>query len=378
MASLRKFPRSPYWYACFSLPDGRRIQRSTEETKRKDAQAKADSWEAIAKEGAKARRAQQVIAEIYRTIRGEDLPDSTPRAFLKGWLARKGGEWAETTRKAYATACEGFTAWLENYADRPLAELEARHFIGYRDHIAETRSAATANQRIKILRVAFEDARRDGFISENPAKDAGTLKRAKARSRRPFTTDEIRRILSAADDEMRSLVLFGLYTGQRLGDLASLTWANVDTQTREISLVTAKTGRTVKIPIAQPLMDHIESLHAGDNPRAFLHPRAAASSGPANSNRFGDLLASIGLVESRRHTSKDKGRDARRAPSELSFHSLRHTATSLMKNAGISPAIVQDIIGHESAEISAHYTHVEHSAKAQALAALPDFTARPS
>jgi integrase len=65
---------------------------------------------------------------------------------------------------------------------------------------------------------------------------------------------------------------------------------------------------------------------------------------------------------------------ARRAKYELSFHSLRQTANSMMKNAGISPAIVQDIIGHDSAEISAHYTHVEHAAKKLALASLPDIT----
>ena len=376
MASLRKFPRSPFWYACFTLPSGKRVQRSTMETKQSDAQAKANSWEQLGKEGAKARHAQRVIADIYRSVRGEELPDSTPRAFLERWLDRKGGEWAETTQKAYATACKGFTAWLEDYADRPLAELEARHFIGFRDHIAETRSAATANQRIKILRVAFEDARRDGFISENPAKDAGTLRKAKGRARRPFTVDQLRQIVAAADNEMRSLILFGIYTGQRLSDLARLSWENLDLSSQEISLVTGKTGRVVKVPIASPLMDHIETLPAGEDPRAPIHPRAATSTGPANSNRFGDLLASIGLVESRRHVSKDKGRDARRAPSELSFHSLRHTATSMMKNAGISPAIVQDIIGHESAEISAHYTHVESAAKRNALASLPDLLAR--
>jgi site-specific recombinase XerD len=49
----------------------------------------------------------------------------------------------------------------------------------------------------------------------------------------------------------------------------------------------------------------------------------------------------------------------------------------MMKNAGVSPAIVQDIIGHESAEISAHYTHVESAAKRTALESLPDLT-RPA
>jgi hypothetical protein len=30
-----------------------------------------------------------------------------------------------------------------------------------------------------------------------------------------------------------------------------------------------------------------------------------------------------------------------------------------MKNAGISPAIVQEFIGHDSPAINAHYTHIE-------------------
>jgi integrase len=126
-------------------------------------------------------------------------------------------------------------------------------------------------------------------------------------------------------------------------------------------------------------MAHIESLPVGDDPKAPLHPQANAAASRNNatlSRQFGELLTSIGLREgSTSHDAKKdgNGRASRRGVSELSFHSLRHTATSLMKNAGISPAIVQDIIGHESAEISAHYTHIEHSAKMEALGAIPDF-----
>ena len=45
-----------------------------------------------------------------------------------------------------------------------------------------------------------------------------------------------------------------------------------------------------------------------------------------------------------------------------------------MKNAGISPAIVQDIIGHDSPAVSAHYTHIEESAKRKAIGAMPDLS----
>lgn len=385
MAAIRKKDRSPYWFACFTLPDGRRVQRSTKETARKPAQAKADEWEKLSRERAKARQAHRVIADIYRAAHNEELPDATPRAFITGWLERRKGEIAPASYAAYKGRATHFLEWLGDKASGPIAELETRHIAAYRDAVAARRTANTANHGVKILRIIFEDARRDHFIAENPAKDCGLLKKSDRSSRRPFTTEELRRVLEAASEEWRSLVLFGLYTGQRLGDLARLTWQNIDLQAAEIHLATSKTGRVVRIPIAAPLLAHIETLPAGDNPKAPLHPKAAAlaetGKGTMLSRQFGEILASIGLRESNPHHAAKvdgQGRAARRGKSELSFHSLRHTATSLMKNAGVSPAIVQDIIGHDSAEISAHYTHVEHSAKAQALASLPDLTTRPA
>jgi integrase len=66
-----------------------------------------------------------------------------------------------------------------------------------------------------------------------------------------------------------------------------------------------------------------------------------------------------------------KGHAQRRAVSEISFHSLRHTATSLLKNAGVPAAVAMDIIGHESEAMNRHYTHIESKTKRAALAKLP-------
>ena len=101
------------------------------------------------------------------------------------------------------------------------------------------------------------------------------LKKQAGTARRPFTVAELQTILAAADDEWRSMIFFGLYTGQRLGDLARLNWQNVDLVSGEISITTAKTGRLVRIPIVSPLLTHLEKLPAGDDPKAPLHPRAA-------------------------------------------------------------------------------------------------------
>ena len=361
------------------MPDGKRVQRSTKEIKRKDAQAKADVWERLSRERAKARQSHKVIADIYRIAHDQDLPDSNARAFITGWLARRKGEVAPASYAAYSGRAFHFLEWLGDLANSPLGEIETKHFAAYRDAVAAKRTASTANHGIKILRGIFEDARRDGYIAENTAKDCGLLKKVAGTSRRPFTLDELRRVLEAATDEWRSMILFGLYTGQRLGDLARLSWQSLDTAAEEIHLTTGKTGRVVRIPIAAPLLAHIERLPAGDNPKAPIHPQAASLAGvnvSTLSRQFGELLASIGLVEASTHSAKNggEGRASRRSKSELSFHSLRHTATSLMKNAGISPAIVQDIIGHDSAEMSAHYTHVDHASKKLALASLPDMS----
>ena len=372
MASLRRFPRSPYWYACFTQRDGSRVQCSTKEKNRKKAQAIADEFEVTARGAMQARQMQKVIAKLYQKSRGETLPQSTPEAFFAGWLARRKGELAPASLAAYSGRASHFLKWLGNTATRPLAELEKQHFVRYRDSLAERLAPTTANLGIKLLRVMLEDARRDGFIAENPAKDCGLLRKGSTVVRRPFSLDELRSVMAVASPEWRSLIMFGLYTGQRLGDLACLRWSQIDSVNEGIQFTATKTGRRVLLPLAAPLAAHVADLEGSDSPSAFVHPTAAAASNISTlSRQFSEILASCGLAEARGHQASKDGRGARRKASELSFHCLRHTATSIMKNAGISPAIVQDIIGHDSAEMSAHYTHVEDDAKRRALAAIP-------
>jgi hypothetical protein len=90
------------------------------------------------------------------------------------------------------------------------------------------------------------------------------------------------------------------------------------------------------------------------------------------SNQFADLLAQAGLRDKSPHRSKGKGCGSHRASNRLSFHSLRHTAVSLLKDAGIPEAVVMELVGHDSKAMSAHYTHVGAEALEKAVAALPE------
>jgi len=141
-----------------------------------------------------------------------------------------------------------------------------------------------------------------------------------------------------------------------------------------------QTGRRQVIPIARPLRACLEEMPAGDNRmrRFFPPPSRWALDGRLVTpvSKVHELLVSAGLAKPRppKCKSTGTGRGGRRPQSEITFHSLRHTATSLLKKRCVSEAVTRDLIGHESAEISRHYTHVEESAKRKAIAKLPDVT----
>jgi integrase len=56
----------------------------------------------------------------------------------------------------------------------------------------------------------------------------------------------------------------------------------------------------------------------------------------------------------------------------VSLHSLRHTAVSLLKDAGVPDAVVMALVGHQSAAMSHRYTHVGHEALVKAARTLPE------
>ena len=383
MASLRKHPRSPFLFACFTLPDGRRTQRSTGATDKKQAQRIANQFEDAARAASQGRfiesRARKAIADIYALANVDTLPGSTVTDFMEAWLKRKELEAGEKTHSRYSTVAAQFTAHLGAKAKRDIANVTAADITKFRDTLAKRVTTGTVNVSLKILRSAFAQARRDGLIDVNEAERVTLLKRKDRFERRPFTLPELRRILEVATDEWRGMILFGIYTGQRLGDIAALTWQNVDLQREELRLVTGKTGRRQIIPLAPPLLRYVEALPAGDKPDAPLFPRiydiAQRHQHAGNlSNEFFNTLVAAGLAQKKTHKTTGKGRAAKREQNEISFHSLRHTATSLLKSAGVSDAVAMEFVGHDSATVSRQYTHISTEALKHAAAKLPDVT----
>src|SRR5262249_20978372 len=118
---------------------------------------------------------------------------------------------------------------------------------------------------------------------------------------------------------------------------------------------------------------HLSALPASDNPNGYIFPNSAKHKRTASlSNHFREILVDAGLVDPRNYKTNKKGRDQAREPSEISFHSLRHSAVTMLKAAGVSDFIAREIVGHESAAVSRHYTHLTTDVKRSAMQRLPN------
>lgn len=378
MASIRKKPTSPFWFACYYREDGTRTQTSTKTTDRREAQRIADDLEQAHTKRATEAQMRRMLSALSERLSGQPLSSATLREYATQWLGTKEKEVTRISYLAYKGAVEEFVEQVPSKANLDIRYVTVADVTGYRDRCAARASGKTANNKLKIVRIFLQSAWSGGYADENVAAKVKAVKTEDS-VRRAFTVDELKRLLAVANDEWRGMILVGLYTGQRLKDVSTLTWSNVDLAEKKITLTTSKTGRVQILPIAKPLLSYLLTLESGDDPKAPLFPWAhglVMKDGDVGrvSQSFYELLVSANLAKAR--APKDEvtgaGRDGKRQRSPLVFHCLRHTATSLLKKAGASEAVAMDIVGHDSAEVSKHYTHVDDDAKREALDRLPD------
>jgi integrase len=277
---------------------------------------------------------------------------------------------------------EKFLFYLDRLADRDIEHITSSHIEGFRNKEAKALSASSANLALKVVRALFSSAVAKQLLLRNPASASyvKSFDRTHSGKRRPLTLSEIKRILAKAggvNSEWRGMILMGLYTGQRLGDISRMTWRSIDFESGHLAFTTGKTGRRMILPLAKPLRSYLERIPSSDNPDAPIFPEASKARAVGSiSNGFHSIMEEAGLVKARTtsHFSKGKGRAARREVSELSFHSLRHSAVTMLKAAGASDVLAREIVGHESAAVSRSYTHLATEDLRPAIDGLPDVT----
>jgi integrase len=365
MASVRKHPKSAFWYACITLPDGTRRQFSTGLTDKDDALAIAH-----AAERAFVRSTSHDLRSRLSRLADDYAPAKTadPCAWLLFWVKTREREISPKTANSYRSNLQSIADALRAQGINNFSQLTTPVLTGIRDAMASSYTASSVNLRIDILRIALAAAVDEGLLPTNPAKKVPFLS-VGASTRREFRPDEIKALLAHLTGEWRALVILAIYTAQRLNDLAGLQWRNIDLEAKTIRFHAAKTGALVSLPLTQSSMDALTSLPSSDSLDAPVFPGIHKLPVPSRSNHFRLLLSQIGLAEP--PAKGKKKTDALRVMSPLCFHSLRHTATTYLKAAGVSDSIARAIVGHESKAISDHYTHLDMETMRKALDQLP-------
>lgn len=380
MASVKRDPRTRYWIACYRLPDGTRRQRSTKTTAKSAALQIALAAERASRKRMTADAARKLLSDVLLSI-DEDVSEmviETLDGFLVRWMARKRKEVGQGTADRYLQILADFCEFAGVSAKQaPLANISSVLLARYRDAVAERYAPSTANLYFKILRNVFSDAAREGVIDKDPTTRIKSLKSPRGApstpARRAMSAKEIKAVIAAtkAASEWRGMILAGLYTGQRLGDIALMKATDITNGWWRFSA--RKTGSPMTIPLARPFADWLKKYASKSE---FVFPDAAArvtaASGKVGtlSNQFHVILSQAGLVVHRSHAGTKDGRAAKRETGSLSFHCLRHTTNTLLKTSGVQESVAMAILGHESRAVSRVYTHLPESVLENAIKTL--------
>jgi integrase len=384
MASVHRKQNSPFWMAKFRADDGRVVMRSTKQTQRKAAQTIADDWERAAK---KARAGELTQAVILKTLGqmlerslGESLDVQSTKDYSTNWLLTPGRKTSTVAR--YRPVLNAFIAFIgERRATSSIGSITIGEIERFRNHqITEGKTASTANLAVKILRAVFGSAKRLGLSLINPAEGVALLNQSEAEERIPFTVDQTRELLSAADAEWRGMILFGYYAGMRLHDAANLTWRNIDLAGRTLTFRDEKTSsrkmrgkKNTIIFLHSDLITYLEALPTSDDPNAPLFQSVfgkPTGSHGGLSNTFNRLMVKAGIRAPLGEAKKGKGRRFK----ALGFHSFRHTLISNLANADISADVRKEITGHSSDQIHRRYVHLELGTQRRAIERIPSVT----
>jgi integrase len=233
-------------------------------------------------------------------------------------------------------------------------------------------TASTFNKHLNLLTLVFRVLKDKGRIAVNPWEDI-QRKRIVAHGRRELTIEELRTVCQSAKGELAVLLALGVYTGLRLGDCATLRWAEVDMAREVIRRIPNKTARRnpkpVIVPI-HPVLKEMLEVTAPEDRADYVSPEIAALY-QRRSDMVTDMVQRQFITCGITPHKPGTGKGGKRAVVEVGFHSLRHTFVSLCRESNAPLAVVESIVGHSNPAMTRHYTHVGELAAGRAVAALP-------
>ena len=213
-------------------------------------------------------------------------------------------------------------------------------------------SRSSANNHLVAFRLVMEEAVRQGLISENPCTKVENLG-SDSKRRASFTTEEVKKLIGKPDDwddpMIRLMCLTSAVTGMRMGEVRAL---KSDCITDTSILIKAsfsyedgyklpKNGKERVAPIPPSLRDELRAMQQKGAKYIFC---VYDSEKPVSAAWIHKSLMK------RMEACGIKGK---------TFHSFRAYFNTEMMAANVNETVVRAVIGHQNADMTEHYLHLE-------------------
>ncbi len=239
--------------------------------------------------------------------------------------------------------------WTGNY----LGNVTALDLTRWAEERRSEVSGSSVNRDQTLISALYRWAQRMGYSQDNPARQVERFSE-KGRERETYlTAEESRALVGVASEMIRPLLVCALSTGMRRGELLALDWRDVDFQRGELILRAAKekAGRGRVIPMTDTLASELRSLHDGRKVRKI------DGTVPVFTLRDGGRLNAYALRRSFASAVERCDTIPEGKKPKVAFHCLRHTAASLMVQAGVSIPEVAKVLGHSTLAVTMRYAH---------------------
>lgn len=330
------FKRGNTYWAYFYI-DGVRHQHSTGTANRRQAQAVLDKLKA----DANARRHQLVEAD--------------PKMTVAALAARFIASGAARPHHLYH-----LKILLPYFGELPVAHLTK----GLTEEFRRARQAerpekpvkdATVNRDLSVLRHLLYWAVDERLLAANPLTRL-RLARERRTRRQILSVAEEQKLLAAAPEHLRAMILAALDTGMRRGEITRQRWEDIDLARGVLSVTRSKTpeGEAREIPLTRRLARWLGEHRLAEGIVFGYHGQA------------------VRIIK-----TAWRGALKRAAIRHLRFHDLRHTFVSRLMEAGVLQEVRMALAGHSAgAGVHSLYTHIELPVKREAIRRLEDWVNR--
>lgn len=278
--------------------------------------------------------------------------------YLEYAKARKKASTLRGDRYRFAVLMRG--RWAAQQLDA-VSHRELERWVEAR--LKDGASGPTINRDLNLGSALYRWAIKLGYARDNPFRKVERFSERGREKEVYLTAAECAALLDACPAFLRNLVATAIRTGLRRGELLALRWRSVDLDRGEIVVepATEKAGRGRVVPIGRVLR---EALLEMKRARTAI---ALDGSDPVFVTQSGSpLTEKIVRSSYERAVRRCEGIPLAKR-SKVNFHTLRHTAASLMIGQGVPLHDVGKVLGHSTPAVTARYAHLAPEAQRAAV-----------